>query len=82
MRIPPKLEKLLINILPSKGKTTEWLSQLVQSIGKDLIYNTTRGTNRQLKHVQLDLNLKRKTGMNSKHFFSFYQHVSSIRRPR
>ena len=33
VRIPPKLEKLLINILPSKGKTTEPLSRLVQSIG-------------------------------------------------
>ena len=36
-----------------------------------MIYNTTRGTNRQLKHVQLGLNLKRKTGMDSKHFFHF-----------
>ena len=33
VHIPPKLEKLLINILPSKGKTTEPLSRLVQSIG-------------------------------------------------
>ena len=71
VRIPSKLEKLLINILSSKGKSTEQLSQLVQSNGQDLIYNTTRGTNRQLKHVQLGLNLKRKTGMDSKHFFHF-----------
>ena len=71
MRIPSKSEKFLINILSSKGKSTEQLSRLVQSNGQDLIYNTTRGTNRQLKHVQLGLNLKRKTGMDSKHFFHF-----------
>ena len=69
VHISAKLEKLLINILSSKAKTTERLSRLVQFIGQDLIYNTTRGTNRQLKHVQLGLNLKRKTGLDSKHFF-------------
>ena len=46
VRIPPKLEKLLINILSGKGKTTERLSRLVQSIGQDLIHNTTSRTNR------------------------------------
>ena len=58
MRIPPKLEKLLINIFSSKGKTTNRLSRLEQSIGQELIYHTTRGTNRQLKHVQLGKNVK------------------------
>ena len=46
VRIPPKLEKLLINLLSSKGKATDRLSRLVQSIAQDLIYNTARGTNR------------------------------------
>ena len=58
VRIPPKLEKLLINIFSSKGKTTNRLSRLEQSIGQELIYHTTRGTNRQLKHVQLGKNVK------------------------
>lgn len=62
IQIPSKLECFLINVLSHKGKTTERISRLVKSIGQDLIYNTTRGKNRQLKHVQLGLNLKRKTG--------------------
>ena len=63
VRIPPKLEKLLINLLSSKGKATERLSRLVQSIAQDVIYNTARETNRQLNHAHLALNLKRKTRM-------------------
>ena len=46
VRIRPKLEKLLINILSRKGKTTERLSRLVQCIGQDVIYNTIKGRNR------------------------------------
>ena len=60
--IPPMLEKLLFTILSSKKDKTERKSRLVNSIAQDLIYNATCGEKKTLKHIQLGIALKRKTG--------------------
>ena len=60
--IPPMLEKLLFTIISSKKEKTERKSRLVKSIGQDLIYNASHGKKKTLKHTQLGIALKRKTG--------------------
>ena len=65
----PPAEKELLScaasiptILSSKKDKTERKSRLVNSIAQDLIYNATCGEKKTLKHIQLGIALKRKTG--------------------
>ena len=60
--IPPLLEKLLTFIIFSRKEKTELKTRLVSSVAQDLIYATSGGEKKALKHVQLGLCIKRTTG--------------------
>ena len=59
---PPYLEKLLLGIISSNTEKTERKLRIVSSIGQGLIYKATWGEKKTLKHVQLGVSIKRKTG--------------------
>ena len=59
----PHLLELFLRTLFSKNKVVSArVDRLVKSIGQDIIYNNSRGKVKTLKHTQLGLILKRKTG--------------------
>ena len=60
--IPPYLEKLLLGIISSNTEKSEWKLRIVSFIGQGLIYNAIWGEKKTLKHVQLGVSIKRKTG--------------------
>ena len=60
--IPPLLEKLFAFIISSTKEKTERKTRLVSSIAQDLIYATSGGEKKTLKHVQLGLFIKGTTG--------------------
>ena len=60
--IPGLLELLLRHIILSRGSHTPRVDRLVSSIAQDLIYNSTNGRSKTVKHVELALNIKRRTG--------------------
>ena len=54
---------LLKNLLSSNSKHgSEYLNRAVKSIGQDILYTSTRGTFKTVKHTQLGMFLKRKSG--------------------
>ena len=59
--IPNLLEIFLTTLLTNK-KSSERVSRLVKSIGQDLMYNSTCGSVKTVKHAQIGLFTKRKTG--------------------
>lgn len=59
--IPNLLEIFLTTLLTTK-KSSERVSRLVKSIGQDLMYNSTSGSVKTVKHTQVGLVAKRKTG--------------------
>ena len=60
--IPGLLELLLRHIISSKGLHIPRVDRLVSSIAQDLIYNSTNGRSKTVKHVELTLNIKRRSG--------------------
>lgn len=60
--IPKMLEELLLNIISSTNEKTPRKMRLINSIGQDLIYAATGGEKKTLKHIQLGVSIKRKTG--------------------
>ena len=58
-----KLLKLLINSLLSKSfPVAERVERLSNLLGQDIIYNMSNGKIETIKHVQLGITTKRKTG--------------------
>ena len=59
----PKLLKLMMNLLLSKSfPVAERVERMSNSLGEDIIYNMSNGKTKTIKHVQLDITTKRKTG--------------------
>ena len=56
------LELLLRHIISSRGSHTPKVDRLVSSIAQDLIYNSTNGRSKTVKHIELALNIKLRTG--------------------
>ena len=61
MRIPKLLETFLKTLL-TKGSPSKRVKRLINSIGQDLIYNSSRGSIKTVKHSQLGLLTKRIIG--------------------
>ena len=61
VKIPELLETFLKTLF-TKDTPSERVKRLIKSIGQDLIYNSTRGTIKTVKHTQLGLFAKRITG--------------------
>lgn len=59
--IPNLLEMFLTALLTTK-KSSERVARLVKSIGQDLVYNSSSGNVKTVKHTQVGLFTKRKTG--------------------
>ena len=61
--LPISLKLLLQLILRSNPcKESDRLKRLIDSIGQDIIFNATSGRVKTVKHIQLGMFLKRKTG--------------------
>ena len=60
--IPTVLEELLLSIISSTTEKTSRKMRLVNSIAQDLIFAATGGEKKTLKHIQLGISIKRKTG--------------------
>ena len=56
------LELLLRHIISSRGLHTPRVDRLVSSIAQDLIYNSTNGRSKIVKHIELALSIKRSNG--------------------
>ena len=55
--IPGLFELLLRRIILSRGSHRPRVDRLVSSIAQDLIYNSTNGRSKTVKHVELALNI-------------------------
>ena len=63
VKLPNLLEMLLKLILRSNPcNESDRLKRLVKSIGQDILFNATNGRTKTVKHVQLGMFLRRKTG--------------------
>ena len=60
--IPTLLPFFLENLLYSSDKQTHRQNPIISSIAQDLIYNTTNGKSKRVKHVEYGLCTKRKPG--------------------
>ena len=60
--VPKLLEVLLKSLLTKDTSLSSRITRLVKSIEQDIIYNSTRGKIKSVKHVQLGLFTKRLTG--------------------
>ena len=60
--IPGLLELLLRYIISNRGLHTPRVDRLVSSIAQDSIYNSTNGRSKTVKHVELALKNKRRSG--------------------
>ena len=60
--IPELLETFLKSVLTKDNSISTKISRLVKSLGQDIIYNATNGRIKTIKHVQLGMFTKRKTG--------------------
>ena len=60
--IPGLLEFLLRYIISNRGLHTQRVDRLVSSIAQDSIYNSKNGRSKTVKHVELALNNKRRSG--------------------
>lgn len=58
----PKLLETFLKTMFTKDTPSVRVKRLIKSIGQDLIYNTTRGVIKTVKHTQLGLFVKRITG--------------------
>ena len=52
----------MTTLLTNEGESSERVKRLVKSLGQDIIYNATRGKLKTVKHTQLGVLVKRKTG--------------------
>ena len=59
---PKVLEQFLVNLLSAEKRPSKRVKRVVDSIANDIVYNTSRGQIKTIKHVQLALGVKRKTG--------------------
>lgn len=59
--IPPMLSTFLCTLLTT-DKPSDRVTRLINSIGQDIIYNSSSGRIKTIKHVQLGIFTKRKTG--------------------
>ena len=63
VQLPNLLEVPLKSILRSDPyKESDWLKRLVKSLSQDILFNATNGRVKTVKHLQLGMFLKRKTG--------------------
>lgn len=62
VQIPSLLTAVLCTMLTKSETKSARVDRLVKSIGQDIIYNSTRGKTKTIKHVQVGLFTKRKTG--------------------
>ena len=60
--IPTLLRFFLENLLYSSDKQTHRRNRIISSFAQNLIYNTTNGESKTVKHAELGLCTKRKTG--------------------
>ena len=60
--IPELLETFLKTLFTNSSIFSQRIERLVRSIGQDIVYNSTRGKLKTIKHVQLGILTKRKTG--------------------
>ena len=60
--VVPKLLEVLLKSLTKDTSLSSQITRLVKSIAQDIIYNSTRGKIKTVKHVQLGLFTKRQTG--------------------
>ena len=60
--IPGLLELLLRHIISNRGLHTPRVDRLISSTAQDSIYNSTNGRSKTVKHVELALNNKRRSG--------------------
>ena len=72
--IPELLEVLLKNLLSSNPKPeSDHLIRAVKSLGQDILYASTNGAFKTVKHTQLGMILKRKTG--SKELITYFNRL-------
>ena len=60
--IPGLLELLLRHVISNRGLHTPRVDRLISSTAQDSIYNSTNGRSKTVKHVELALNNKRRSG--------------------
>ena len=59
---PPLLKLFVESLLTNDSNPSERVTRLTKSIGQDIIYASSRGRIKTIKHLQLGLFTKRKTG--------------------
>ena len=62
--LPPMLSSFISTLLTVENSSSSRCTRLVKSIGQDVIYACSRGKLKTVKHTQLGLITKRKTGSN------------------
>ena len=60
--IPPLLQLLLRTLITTKSSVSDRVDRLINSIGQDIFYSCSRGKIKTVKHTQLALVVKRKSG--------------------
>ena len=60
--LPPLLSSLISTLLTNEGSNSSRCTRLVRSLSQDVIYACSRGKLKTVKHTQLGLITKRKTG--------------------